>query len=1320
MSDQGHPEEEASRRTYTAPYSSHHPVPTVQKYREHKGELETRQKEQEETYDEEEPGKLKQAASSIKHIFRGEDDKHLKGSPYPTENRNLEASQNGDQDSSKPPPTAQKDDDQTSIYQHPPGQNSSKSGADKTNGANQQQDGQQQQSSPSPAKDSKNNDKSQKQSATEASVGQSDPRQKRKNMKHMSRNDGGREVTDPVTHLPVTIYDETDKSLKKAPENEPAPGSEPRTTTGLSGASKSKSQLDLETQQNHDEHAGMQKVFPPPNFDDTQAELIRTYQFALTVGLGSIVTLATLVLVAWQLIISSKNASGEHGQDGSGSYARTFIPVLVTVLLSGGVGTSIIFGIRGWLGKKVEEIWQDEIWDAAKDQEDEKISNATMPESTQWLNSLLSSVWPLINPDLFASLADMLEDVMQASLPKLVHMVSVNDLGQGNESFRILGIKWLPTGAASQSVDVDGNLKPAQSQETSDRVDPGEGEEEDDEKDDKDDKDAPAKKESAKKEQEEKSKQQEKEAVAEGLEAEQGDFVNVEIALAYRARSSGRSLKAKAKNAHLYIKFYMPGGVAVPVWVELRGLIMTMRMRLQLTPDPPFFALATITFLGQPKASMSCVPLSKHSLNLMDVPLISSFVQSSIDAALAEYVAPKSLTLDLKDMLMGDDFKKDTVARGVLVIYIKSARDFKEGDSSIGPFKDGSSDGYVTASWAKFAKPIAATRIILSDMEPTWNEWSYLLVTPEELNAEEALRLQLWDSDRTNADDDLGRVEVDLKELMHSPKTKGKMCDREDRLMGEDPNEEMPGHLKWSVGFFAKSRITEEQLAQQSEDPDIHSTEDLKKQVRQQAARKLREATEKDESDELKQQELQGYEEREKALIISTPPPNDHPSGILSIQIHNITGLELEKLRKSRSKDDTAADGEDEAEEADDLPSAYCTIILNHQKIYRTRTKPKNAKPFYNAGTEKFIRDWRTTEVMISCRDARVHENDPLLGIIYLPLAKLFSKRAQVVDSYPLEGGIGFGRARISMVFRSVQLQAPQNLLGWDYGTLEIHSPIKPKSQLPPEISKLRLRLRTSIGKVRMTFDSSADAWTPKRDRQSLFLAVRKRYSSPLIIEFRKSTMGPDSSPAFGVFWLSQIPDEKEQTVTVQVWKGGKKNLKHAESCCDYAGLEDGEQPLGEIELKMKLWRGISGYHEPFSRKGKEQDLRDVMEVLDTANENKEGTEDLVDDDSDADSHSDSDSHGGEKDHHQSGLVGKAMSLMPGHNDADEGKRNPLDDFQDYKDHSKQLHRRHRGLMQFKAPRTADWMVTKARHAKGRVSDMMGHGERATGIETEV
>lgn len=286
-------------------------------------------------------------------------------------------------------------------------------------------------------------------------------------------------------------------------------------------------------------------------------------------------------------------------------------------------------------------------------------------------------------------------------------------------------------------------------------------------------------------------------------------------------------------------------------------------MRLQLCPDPPFFALCTLTLLGQPKADLSCVPLMKKGLNIMDLPIISSFVQSSIDAALAEYVAPKSLTLDLKDMLVGDDFKKDTGARGVVMVRIKRAREFKEGDGNIGGLKKGSSDPYVTVGWAKFGKPVWSTRVIVDDMEPVWEETTFILVGHEELNAEERLRVQLWDSDRVSADDDLGGIEVDLKELMHSSQSNGRMWDRHDSFLAVDSNERMPGSLDWSVGYYAKSRIQDEQLQRQSEETGISTIQQLKDKVSQETERKMREATSKNESLETEQQKAQDLKARE-------------------------------------------------------------------------------------------------------------------------------------------------------------------------------------------------------------------------------------------------------------------------------------------------------------------------------------------------------------------------------------------------------------------------------------------------------------------------
>jgi hypothetical protein len=764
-----------------------------------------------------------------------------------------------------------------------------------------------------------------------------------------------------------------------------------------------------------------------------------------------------------------------------------------------------------------------------------------------------------------------------------------------------------------------------------------------------------------------------------------------------------------------------------------------------------------MTFLGQPKANMSCVPLSKHSLNLMNLPVISNFVQSAIDAALAEYVAPKSLTLDLKDMLVGDDFKKDTTARGVVLVHIKSAHGFKQGDGGIGPMQ-GSSDGYVTVSWGKFGKPVASTRIIEKEQHPVWGEWESILVTSEELNAEEHLRLQLYDSDKRTADDDLGRVELDLKYLISNPETHNKMQDREDRFTGEDADEKMPGSLLWSVGYFAKTRITSQQLEEQTVDQDVRTKEQLEQRVSETSARKLREAGKHSHDDEYHQQRAQGYKEMENAMIISCPPLSDFVSGILSVQIHNITGLEIRKLNKEGQGGD--GDREDEAEQQDDMPDSYCSVILNHKTIYRTRTKPKNSKPFFNAGTERFVKDWRDAEVIISVRDSRPGEDDALVGLVYLPLAKAFAKRTQVIDTYPLVGGIGLGRARISMVWRSVDVDMPQNIRGWDYGTVEIRGEIKATNAMPDDLKDCRLKIRSNVGKVKMIPEDGKWVHKGKKGPASGFLAIRKRYASALTIEFRKSKIGPDSTSAFAVLWLHDVVDEEEELKILKIWKYEKKGLKRARACCDYNGLEEKEQPLGEIELPLKFWRGLSGYHKSYASKQTNGGLRDVMECLDTivdedleSDEEDESSSDtesesnsLETSDSDAKkklkmhTNDDSSSSSSEDDDDANasslsqlkklkkipqnpfeGLVETGISIVaPGKNDSEDGSRGIRNQIRDYKEHHKQLHRKHRGIMQWRAARQMDHIGEKLSQLKGKVGDAFSHSEKETGVETEV
>ncbi|KAK4451309.1 hypothetical protein QBC34DRAFT_59671 [Podospora aff. communis PSN243] len=1301
-------EDRGTRRAHGGPYTAKHPVPTVRGYREHRAELKRREDETEDIpasdqaeADSQQPSdsKTKRAYDSLKAIAKDEDKPEDGHTPYPHANRNADGPPDKSQSQFQPGFQGGDHDDNHSAKEE----------------SNDDDDGSH--------KHKKHDEK--KQTATETVAGSIDPKEKRKTMKKAKRSGNGREVTDPVTHLPVVIHDMTDRDLHACPENEPGAGEQVETLTGGECEKKDEHQLEEERRTGERGLKGMRGLFPGPRVGEVKGDMVAAFQEAFLVAVGCFALFGVAVVGGMSMLMRHESSGGWLG--GHETARRPWLTVGLMLAVLTAVAGAGLYGAHGWLSQKVDNILEDEVWDAARQQEIERNdSEIELPESAAWLNSMLASVWRLINPDLFSALVDTLEDVMQASLPKIVRMVSVDDIGQGSEAFRILGIRWLPTGAAGQSVDSNGKLRPA---EDNDRKVAGQGQQDE---------------QSPNKGDEQSGQDQE---VQEGMEAEEGDFVNLELAFAYRARTSGKSIKSKAKNAHLYLKFYLPGNIAVPVWVELRGIVGIMRLRLQLTPDPPFFQLCTLTFLGQPRADLSCVPLSKHSLNLMNVPLISSFVQSSIDAALAEYVAPKSLTLDLKDMLMGDDFKKDTLARGVMLVHIKRARDFKEGDGGLGPLKKGSSDSYVSVSWGKFGKPVACTRIIKEEQEPNWDEWAMVLVTSDEINAEETLRLQLWDSDKHTADDDLGRVEVNLKEIMHGSRTKNRMCDREDELRADDLDEKMPGTLTWSVGYFSKAHIQQCQLNKQTFEPSIRSIDGIKERVSEDARSKLREAmASRDVSDELKQQEAQDGKELEDMMIISAPPPEEYPSGILGIQIHNITGLEVAKLNRSRSGQ--GEDREDESEQSGELPDSYCTVILNHKKIYRTRTKPKNAKPFFNAGTERFVKDWRTAEVIVSVRDSREGENDPLLGVVYLPLRRVFDSRSQIMGTYPLAGGIGYGRARISMVWRSVELKMPKELTGWDYGTLEVIGAIKAVDQLPEKLKGCKLKLRTKTNKAKMYSHQEEGVWKPKHEDENVFLGVTKRYASPVVIHFCDSSFMSEDNPDLAVLWLTGIPDEEEQTVKVKVWKGGKHQLRRAKSCTDYRGLDEGEEPLGEIELKVRFWRGLSGYHKAYAGKEKKGDVKGVMEVLDTVNDEKMG-EDNTDSDSedefglpkrgssqeeinkrkmlrkagDDSSSDDGDNEGPVKTvkSFPSKIKNRASSLLDGKGgDEDDGRRGVVSQVQDYKRNHKQLHRKHRGVMQWKATRTLDWMVDKARQSKGKVEGLGHHGEKEQGIETEV
>ncbi|KAJ8604414.1 hypothetical protein MRB53_041803 [Persea americana] len=1268
---------EAGRRNYRQPYTSKHPVPTVQQYRQFKD------KQQAELSD-------------------GDDDA---GQSYGDRARDKWASYRGHDTTNGDVQAPTQDQDSEEAHAGRVETND-----DVENGAKPQEEGME--------------DTSQLPANTH------DPKERRKQLKHRGKERAKREVTDPITHLPITIHDFTDKDLEEegrsddddldAPPkraNTAESGRSRRDTTkGLQEQGKSTTGLEHTTSEGDEVHKGLEDKFPPPDFDEARGELGRIYRLAFTWGLLIIASLSAGGVVLTTVVIRM----------GGGYLAATLAASVALV----GVGSSFlaIWTLRTWTENRVKEVWEDRVWDAqhAKSKE---IARSMRPESSQWFNMLIGSIWPLVNPDLFASMADMLEDVMQASLPKFVRMVAVEDLGQGSESIRILGIKWLRRGAAGQSVTEDGTIK--KKQDGQQQVKGSAEKDVENEKTGTTDAGTDQNDRSTQAEDEDKQKGEES-AVVQGMEAEEGDFINFEIAFAYRASHKSRKTRDRAKNAHMYMAFYLPGSI------RLR------KSAMPLTPDPPFLSLCTVTLLGQPKVDMACVPLVKKGLNIMDLPLISNFVQSAVDAAMSEYVAPKSITLDLKAMLAGDDFKNDTLARGIIIVTLKRAFDFKAGDAGIPLLRDASSDAYVSVGWAKFGKPLFSTRVIVSDMEPYWNETAYVLVSPEELDAEESLRLQLWDSDRTSADDDLGRIELDLKTLMKSKETNGKFHDRIDAFRALKAGEEMPGRLEWSVGYFSKTRLLEYQIEAHLKDKKYESVNDLKKEVEEAARKKLSE-TARDETAEIEQQQKQDWNEKQIELINTSPPPDEYPMGILSIQIHQIVGLGITPMHEQSRNNEEGETDEEINEDADDLPDSYCNIILNHTKIYKTRTKPRSANPYFNAGSERFIRDWRTTSVIVSCRDSRVHEDHPLIGVVNIDIAELFrtNKCSRYNGWWPLFGGVGYGRVRISFVFRSIQTHPPPNALGWDYGTIVV-APKVTSSDLDSSLSRYRLKFRTRLSKAKMhqSSDSHHGGTIAWKSHKPLKLAMRNRHGRCLVMELRSPSSALIPMPTinrkaahFAVLWLNQIPDEEEQSLQLPVFRGDV-NRAAANTLPDKLL---GER-VGTLNLKVTFKRGLSPAHYRLARKN--PDVGNVLEVLECIRDQQEEDEAYEDTGSDSDSSDgDSDAEPAPKSHAVADADQDVSphadnhkhshSLSLGHRDRSPHSARSLaetesnsggfiNDAKAYLRHKDSLHRKGRGAMQWKGPRTMAWMKHKVEHIAANVEEKFSHKERAPGVETEI
>jgi Ca2+-dependent lipid-binding protein len=233
------------------------------------------------------------------------------------------------------------------------------------------------------------------------------------------------------------------------------------------------------------------------------------------------------------------------------------------------LGACVVSGFWLWVQNLIHSGREIE-WSSEQERGHTAVANL-LPESVEWMNHFLEIFWGLIDPDMFAGVADTLEDVMQASVPGVIESVRVAEINQGNNPFRILSLRALPDSHVKA-------LKDSIHQDNKKTKDPQEA----------------------------------------AADEEGGDYYNIEVSFAYHAKpAEANDASAKARNIHMELVFYLGVkglfGIPLPIFVELQELVGTVRLRLQMSPEPPYAKNLTFTLMGVPHVKAGCVPMIQVS-----------------------------------------------------------------------------------------------------------------------------------------------------------------------------------------------------------------------------------------------------------------------------------------------------------------------------------------------------------------------------------------------------------------------------------------------------------------------------------------------------------------------------------------------------------------------------------------------------------------------------------------------------------------------------------------------------------------------------------
>lgn len=163
-------------------------------------------------------------------------------------------------------------------------------------------------------------------------------------------------------------------------------------------------------------------------------------------------------------------------------------------------------------------------------------------------------------------------------------------------------------------------------------------------------------------------------------------------------------------------------------------------------------------------------------------------------------------------------------------------------------------------------------------------------------------------------------------------------------------------------------------------------------------------------------------------------------------------------------------------------------------------------------------------------------------------LSDILVNGSELTRLYSLEQGLGYGRIRLSILFRPVEAKLPPNLRGFDTGILEVRD-LSAKLSESDSIDLFKCQVRVKTTKCRSDekfscknseqHEDGTIVW--KSDDMSLTrIPVRMRYGTAMVLSFKETSTASgvkhSGRKALAILWLRDISDNEEHMIELPLW----------------------------------------------------------------------------------------------------------------------------------------------------------------------------------------